>query len=139
MVKLKIWTNKKGLNPIAIAIFIVVVLVSIGFMGFIYLNIEQRAGHAIQIQNVNFGESTTTIYVQNIGTGTVTLYSLQIDGDEFRISEENCTVSSEGTTTVKETQTAKITVNESYQKQIRIKIVCEDGTSIEEHEEPPKS
>jgi hypothetical protein len=139
MHKPKIWTNKKALNPLAIAIFLIVVLVSIVGIAIVYLSIEQRAGHAIQIQNVNFEETKTTIYVQNTGKGTVTLHSIQIDSDEFTISKENCTVSSEETTTVKETQTAKITINEGYQKQIRIKIICEDGTSIEEYDEPPKS
>ena len=139
MIKPKFWTNKKGLNPITIAIFIAIVLVSIGGIVFIYSNIEQRAGHAIRIQNVNFEETKTTIYVQNTGKGTVTLYSIRIDNKELMLSEENCIVSSEKTTTVKETQTAKITINESYQKTIHIKIVCEDGTSIEEDEEPPKS
>jgi 6-phosphogluconolactonase (cycloisomerase 2 family) len=139
MVKPKILANKRGLHPLPLIVLLIIAFISIGGITLIYLNLEQRAGHAIQIQNINFEETKTTIYVQNTGKGTVTLSSLHIDDKEFALSKENCTVSSEDTTTVEETKTAKITVFEQYQKRINIKIVCEDGTSIEVDVEPPKS
>lgn len=139
MVKPKVLANKRGLHPLPLAVFVIIAFIAIGGIAYIYLNVEQRAGHAIQIQNVNFEETKTTIYVQNTGKGTVTLSSLHIDNKEFVLSKENCTVSSEDTTSVEETKTAKITVFEQYQKRINIKIVCKDGTSIEADIEPPKS
>jgi hypothetical protein len=139
MVKPKVLANKRGLHPLPFAVMLIIAFIAIGGIAYIYLNVEQRAGHAIQIQNVNFEETKTTIYVQNTGKGTVTLSSLHIDNEEFALSEENCTVSSEDTTTVEETKTARITVFEQYQKRINIKIVCKDGTSIEADFEPPKS
>lgn len=139
MVKPKILANKRGLHPLPLIVLLIIALIAIGGIALIYLNVEQRAGHAIQIQSVNFEETKTTIYVQNTGKGTVTLSSLHIDDKEFALSKENCTVSSEDTTIVEETKTAKITVFEQYQKRINIKIVCEDGTSIEADFEPPKS
>lgn len=139
MIKPKILANKRGLNPLPMAVLLTIAFISIGGIALIYLSVEQRAGHAIQIQTVNFEETKTTIYVQNTGKGTVTLSSLHIDDEEFALSEENCTVSSEDTTTVEETKTAKITVFEQYQKRINIKIVCKDGTSIEVDIEPPRS
>jgi hypothetical protein len=139
MVKSTILANKRGLHPLPLAVLLIIAFISIGGIALIYLNVEQRAGHAIQIQNVNFEETKTTIYVQNTGKGTVTLSSLHIDNEEFALSKENCTVSSEDTITVEETKTARITVFEQYQKRINIKIVCKDGTSIEADFEPPKS
>ncbi len=139
MVKPKILANKRGLHPLPLIVLLIIAFIAIGGIALIYLNVEQRAGHAIQIQSVNFEETKTTIYVQNTGKGTVTLSSLHIDDEEFVLSKENCTVSSEDTTIVEETKTAKITVFEQYQKRINIKIVCEDGTSIEADFEPPKS
>jgi hypothetical protein len=139
MVKPKVLANKRGLHPLPFAVMLIIAFIAIGGIAYIYLNVEQRAGHAIQIQNVNFEETKTTIYVQNTGKGTVTLSSLHIDNEEFALSEENCTVSSEDTTTVEETKTARITVFEQYQKRINIKIVCKDGTSIAAAFEPPTS
>lgn len=139
MVKPKILANKRGLHPLPLIVLLIIAFIAIGGIALIYLNVEQRAGHAIQIQSVNFEETKTTIYVQNTGKGTVTLSSLHIDDKEFALSKENCTVSSEDTTTVEETKTAKITVFEQYQKRINIKILCKDGTSIEADVEPPKS
>ena len=139
MISPKILANGKGFSPITTIILIAIIFIAIGGISIILVNVEERAGHAIQIQNVNFEESLTTIYVQNTGKGTVILNSLHIDDDEFTLTEENCTVSSEETTTVKETKTAKITITERYQKKIHVKVVCEDGTFIEADEEPPKS
>ena len=139
MTKPKILANRTGLHPLPLAVMLIIAFISIGGIVYICLNLEQRAGHAIQIQNVNFEETKTTIYVQNTGKGSVTLSSLHIDDEEFTLSKESCTVSSEDTTTVEETKTAEITVFERYQKRINIKIVCKDGTSIEAEFEPPKS
>jgi hypothetical protein len=139
MVKPKIVANKKGLHPLPLMVLLIIALIAIGGIAYIYLNVEQRAGHAINIQNVNFGETKTTIYVQNTGKGAVTLSALHIDDEEFVLSKENCTVSSEATTTVEETKTAEITVFEQYQKRVTIKIVCKDGMFIEADAEPPRS
>lgn len=139
MIEPKILANKKGLHPLPFIVLLIIAFIAIGCIAYIYLNVEQRAGHAIQIQNVNFEETKTTIYVQNTGKGAVTLSSLHIDDEEFTLSKENCTISSEDTTTLEETKTAKITVFEQYQKRINIKIVCKDGTSIEVDIAPPKS
>jgi hypothetical protein len=139
MVKPKILANKRGLHPLPLVVMLIIAFIAIGGIAYIYLNVQQRAGHAIQIQSVNFEETKTTIYVQNTGKGAVTLSSLHIDDEEFVLSKENCTVSSEDTITVEETKTAKITVFEQYQKRINIKIVCKDGTSIKAEFEPPKS
>ena len=131
MTNLKIRTNRKGINPIITILLLAILLISIGGIILILISLEERAGHAVQIQSVRFEESTITIYVQNTGKGTVILDSLNIDNDEFILSKENCRVASEETTTIKETQTAEITITRGYQKEINIKVICQDGTYIE--------
>lgn len=138
MFKRKIQANKKAVNPIITVIIIVILLISIGGIILTWMSLEERAGHAIQIQSVSFEESQITVYVQNTGKGTVILDSLYLDNDQFILSEEDCTVASEETTTVKETQTAEITINRGYQKEIHIKVICRDGT-YHEADWKPKS
>jgi hypothetical protein len=89
--------------------------------------LETRTGHTIQIQNVNFKETETTIYVQNTGKGTVVLDSVFIDNIKFVLSEQNCKVGSQTTTTLQESQTATITINQAYQEEVIIRVVCVDG------------
>jgi hypothetical protein len=136
MIKLKIRANRKGINPIITLILLVILLISMGGIILTWMSLEERAGHVVQIQNVRFEESAITIYVQNTGKGTVILDSLYIDNDKFTLSEENCIVASEETTTVKETQTAEITITRGYQKEIHIKVICKDGTYNEANWEP---
>jgi archaellum component FlaG (FlaF/FlaG flagellin family) len=93
--------------------------------------LEERTGHVIQIQSVKFEETKTKIYVQNTGKGAVILDLAIVDGETVEISKQNCLVSSYETTTVNETQTAEITINQNYGKKIRIKVVCVDGISYE--------
>ena len=136
MTKLKIRLNKKGINPIITILLLAILLISIGGIILTWMSLQERAGHAVQIQSVRFEESTITIYVQNTGKGTVILDSLYIDNDKFILSKENCVVASEETTTVKETQTAEITITRGYQNEICIKVICKDGTYNEADWEP---
>jgi len=92
---------------------------------------EERAGHAIQIANIGFEETTTTIYVQNTGEGALHLDSMTIDEDTFIITPSNCTVAAEPTTTLETGQTAAITVNRGYSQKVHIKVSCSDGTFYE--------
>jgi len=128
MTKLKIRLNRKGINPIITILLLAIPLIYIGGIILTWMSLQERAGHAVQIQSVRFEESTITIYVQNTGKGTVILDSLYIDNDKFILSKENCVVASEETTTVKESQTAEISINRGYQNEICIKVICKDGT-----------
>ncbi len=120
--------NKKGANPILIIIVLVVILVAVVGIISMWMSLEERAGHAIRIQNVKFEETKTKIYVQNTGKGTVIIDSVLINEERLIISNQNCIVTSQATTTVEETQTAQITINQGYQEKIRIKVICKDGT-----------
>jgi flagellar basal body-associated protein FliL len=125
----KIHRNKKGINPIIILLALLIVIIASGTIIFIWMNIEERAGHIIQIQNVKFDETQTKIFVQNTGKGDVIINLVIIDSTEsIEINSQNCRVNAQQTNAVKQTQTAEITLNKSYKTEIHIKIVCNDGT-----------
>lgn len=113
------------------ATIIIITAVFLAIVGIVYLwkNMEVRAGHAIWIHNVEFEDSRTLIYVQNIGEGSVVVASVEIDNEEFDVSPINCIISFENTTTLKSGHTAQITVNRAYREEVHIKVVCKDGTS----------
>jgi hypothetical protein len=123
-----IFLNRKGINPIIIVIVLGIILIAMGGIVLTWMSLEERAGHAIQIQNVKFEETKTKIYVQNTGKGTVIIDSALINEERFVISKQNCIVTSQETTTVEESQTAEITINQGYQRKIHIKVICKDGT-----------
>jgi archaellum component FlaG (FlaF/FlaG flagellin family) len=95
------------------------------------MSMGERAGHAIQVANIRFGETKTTLYVQNVGEGSLTLDSVSMDDNRLLITPANCTVASQQTTTMEKGQTAEITVNQGYRRKVHIKVVCRDGTFIE--------
>jgi len=123
-----IFLNRKGINPIILVIVLGIIFIAMGGIVFIWMSLEERAGHAIQIQNVKFEETKTRIYVQNTGKGTVIIDSALINEKRFVITKQNCIVTSQETTTVEESQTAEITINQGYQTKIHIKVICKDGT-----------
>lgn len=128
--------GKRGIHPAAIAIIIGAALLIVVGIVYLWMTMEARAGHAIWIQNVEFKESSTLIYVQNVGEGTVTVVLVHIDAEKFNIYPSNCTIASEETTTIMEGQTAEITVNHAYREKVHIKVICTDGTSHEGYWKP---
>ena len=128
--------SKTGLNPISMAILIIGVLLVIAGIAYFWTTLQDKAGHAIQIQSVSFQASETKIYVQNIGKGNLNLKTVEIDGEDFSVDSTNCIVASEKTVTIAEGLTAEITLNRSYQAEIHIKVICEDGTFYELDKKP---
>lgn len=125
--------EKKGIQPITTAILLIVVVFAIIGIYYIWTTIQNRAGNAIFIQNVAFEQTKTIIYVQNIGTGTVTLDSVRIDQQTYNIQAANCTVDSQKTTTITQAQTAEITINQAYNEEVHIRVICKDGTFNERY------
>lgn len=121
--------DKRGIHPLATIILITAVFLAIVGIVYLWKNMETRAGHAIWIHNVEFEDSRTLIYVQNVGEGSVVVASVEINNEEFNVSPINCTVSLENTTTLKSGHTAQITINQAYHEEVHIKVVCKDGTS----------
>jgi len=134
--KVKISQNKKALHLAATAILLVAVIITIAGIVFIWTTLQNRAGHVIQIQSVTFQPTTTKIYVQNTGQGTVNIKTVQINNEQHPINPANCTVASENTTTIKQSLTAQITINNQYTDTVHIKVICEDGTAYESDYKP---
>lgn len=120
-----------GIHPVTTVILLITLIVAIAIIVSLWMTIESRAGHAIQIQNVSFEDSRTTVYVQNVGKGSVILFSIMVNDIEFDISKSNCEVGSKQTTTIQEGETAKITVLQSFKERVYIKVLCQDGTFYE--------
>jgi hypothetical protein len=118
-------------QPIVIAISVVAILLGSLLIIQIWSTIEERAGTAIQIQHVQFTNQDTVSYVQNVGTGTLTLHSLSIAETTFQIAASNCRVASEPSTTIVEGATAVITLPHAYHVKVHVKVSCTDGTFIE--------
>ena len=129
--------EKKGTQPTTIAILLIIILFVIIGIYYIWTTVQTRAGNAIFIQVVTFEQTKTIIYVQNVGNGTVTIDSVQINDQTFSIQPANCTVASQKTTTLQQGQTAEITINQAYTERVHIKVFCKDGTFNENWYQPP--
>lgn len=123
--------NRKGISPITTVALLLVTLLIIGGIIYMWMSIQNRAGNAIQIQSIAKDQNKTIIYVQNIGNGVVTIDSVQINALTFSIQTANCTVASQETTTVTQGQTAMITINQAYNEEVHIRVICKDGTFYE--------
>jgi len=107
------------------------VLIGVASIVYIWSSLQNKAGNAVWIPNVNFNQSDLIVYIQNIGDDSVILYSLYINQDSFLITATNCLVANQQTTLVEKGQTAAVTINNSYQEKIQIRVVCEDGTNTQ--------
>jgi len=134
--KQKITHNNKAIHLAATAILLIAIVITIAGIVYIWTEIQNKAGHAIQIQSVTFQQTTTIIYVQNTGQGTVNIKTVQINTEQYPINPANCTVASENTTTIKQGSTATITINNSYKNTVHLKVICEDGTAYESDYKP---
>jgi predicted 3-demethylubiquinone-9 3-methyltransferase (glyoxalase superfamily) len=134
--KTRLTSSKAGLHPIATAILLITILLTIAGITYIYLTVQNNAGTAIQIQSVSFQPDATKIYVQNIGKGQVNIRTVQIDNNQFDINSANCMVASEHTTTIDEGITAEITINNTYQNTVHIKVICREGAFYESDYKP---
>ena len=122
---------KRGIHPVVTTILLITVILTIAGITFIWMSMGERARHAIQIANIGFGETKTTIYVQNVGEGSLSLDSVYMDDKRLFITSSNCTVASQQTTTIEEGRTAEIVVNRGFVYKVHIKVICSDGTFIE--------
>ncbi len=80
------------------------------------------AGLAIQIQSIDWTEDSATIYVQNVGSDTVTLAEVYLDGNRI--------VSPEGLGQLIRGSTTTITISGTFVagQSVLIKIVCEEDS-----------
>jgi archaellum component FlaG (FlaF/FlaG flagellin family) len=128
--------DRRALSPIVLSALLIVVLIGFASVVIIWFSLQQKAGNAIYVQSVNFGDSNLMVYVQNIGDGSVVLDSVFIDNNRFDVTLENCVVANQPATEVEKGQTATVTINNLYQQEIHIRAVCKDGTSTESNWDP---
>jgi len=115
------------IHPFVTIALVVVLFATIGGIILIWNNISQRADQAIQVQNVVETNGKTTIYVQNIGEGTVLLESVQIDDEKILIQSKMCNISGDYTNLLPKEKTASIIVEKSIEKVSRIKVYAKGG------------
>jgi hypothetical protein len=65
--KAKFSQNKTGMHPASMAILIIALLILVAGVAYVWMTMQNRTGHAIQIQSVTFQLSITKIHLQNIG------------------------------------------------------------------------
>jgi hypothetical protein len=122
---------ERGIHPVSVAIILIALLLAVAGVTSIWLSMGARAGLAIQIVNIRFDETTTTLHVLNVGEGALALDSVYLGATRFLITSSNCTVASQPATRMEKGQTAEITVMQGYQQQVHIRVVCHNGTFIE--------
>ena len=79
----KIMKNKKAISPVLAVLLMIAVAVAAALITYAWVmtylsSTTSRAGHAIQIQSVDFTNSK--LYVQNVGDGTVIVSEVYQDG-----------------------------------------------------------
>ena len=124
--------NKKAISPVLAVLLMIAVAVAAALITYAWVmtylsSTTSRAGHAIQIQSVDFtGALASTVYAQNVGDGTITITSVYIDG---------ATAASGGLGGLGEGLTAALTVTlpaaVANGDDVLIKVVCDDGTFTE--------
>lgn len=77
------------------------------------------------------GRPRICVLLCTVITFRLVISHVYIDGEEFEVDSGNCFVDDSGTTLVPEERTARIEVHRAYAADGHIKVVCEDGTSVE--------
>ena len=124
--------NEKAISPVLAVLLMIAVAVAAALITYAWVmtylsSTTSRAGHAIQIQSVDWISATEVhVYVQNVGDGTIELTNAYIDGALNDIVDA---LIPEG-----ETETV-IIIDLGYtfeaSDDVYIKVVCEDGTFTE--------
>ena len=129
-------SDKKAISPVLavllmVAIVVAASLITYSWVGSYIVSTTGRAGHAIQIQSVDWTKNKknlteVTVYIQNVGEGTVTFTDAYVDGE--KIKEKGFGTISEG-----ETATVILKCHKAYSngQKIHIKIVSEIGIFAE--------
>lgn len=119
--------NKKAISPVLAVLLMIAVAVAAALITYAWVmtylsSTTSRAGHAIQIQSVDFAGAK--IYAQNVGDGAL------VPTDVY----ENGALKVTGLTTpLPEGDTVELAITGTYLSadEVHIRIVCEDGTFTE--------
>ena len=118
--------NKKAISPVLAVLLMIAVAVAAALITYAWVmtylsSTTSRAGHAVQIQSVDFAGS---LYAQNVGDGTIVITDIYLDGAQLGTSFS---------TPVTEGLTVALTITGSYTSGVdyHFKITCDDGTFTE--------
>jgi hypothetical protein len=133
---MKIIKSAKGISTVLTVLLLVAVSVVSALITQIWVityveNTMTKVKHVIWIPSVKFIDvESITVYVQNIGKGSVLLSTVYINTS--LVGEEDITMSDDGVIEAGETCTITI-INQSLTKneKVRIKVVSIDGVSTE--------
>ena len=121
MIFRKIRKNIKAISPvISVLLMIAVAVVAslvvyawvMGYVGFQ----TSKTGQAVQIQSVNMaGDSLSTVYLQNVGTDTVTVNSfIFVNGQQYATSPSPAPLPAGSTSTITLTAPLTLTSGQMY-------------------------
>ena len=133
----RVSTSRKGVAPLAIVAFLVVIVGAVIFIAYLWETAVVRVANAIQIQHVLFKPEEFIVYVQNVGEGPVTVVNVYIDDEQFNVNNGNCIVGQSNTNIIPKGSTAEVTIAKMYTQKIHVQVVCSDGTGIESDYKPP--
>ncbi len=119
--------NKKAISPVLAVLLMIAVAVAAALITYAWVmtylsSTTSRAGHAVQIQSVDF--SGGKLYAQNVGQGTIVVTDIYLNG---------ALLGSSFTTSVTEGLTVELAITGTYASGVdyHFKITCDDGTFTE--------
>jgi flagellin-like protein len=130
---------KKAVSPVISVLLMIAVAVAASLITYAWVmgylgSTTGKVGKAIQIQSMAKTSNGLTVWVQNVGTGPVTLDSLYVNGVQESTSQGV-------SLPVNNTQSMTAAWNDAYAapNTVDVKVVCSDGTFIEATQTVPGS
>jgi flagellin-like protein len=127
--------NKKGVSDVIAVLLMIAIAVAAALVAYAWVmgylgGTTSKVGKAIQIQSMAKTGTNLSVYVQNVGDGTVTLDSLYVNGVKVSI-----TGVSGYNNPMQKTNTTELTATWdggwAAPNTVDVKVVCTDGTFIE--------
>jgi flagellin-like protein len=132
--------SEKGVSDVIAVLLMIAIAVAASLIAYAWVmgylgGVTGKVGNSIQIQSMANVGGSLTIYVQNIGTGPVTLSTVYVDG------VQPTTAPAIAQPLLNATNTTSITTSfpAGYvsTEVVSVKVVCNDGTSAEASETVP--
>lgn len=128
----KIVKNEKAISPVLAVLLMIAVAVAAALVTYAWVmtylsSTTGRAGHAMQIQSVEWTTTTTVnVYAQNVGDGTIDITDVYINGALATGGDHGPL--EEGLTATLSVDLTSIPLTVGNGDDVHIKVVCGDGT-----------
>jgi flagellin-like protein len=142
--------NKKGVSDVIAVLLMIAIAVAASLIAYAWVmgylgGTTNKVGKAIQIQSMyydstptgSFPHGTLTVYVQNVGSGPVTISSVYVNG----IINGTTTTFDPALLLINQTSTISTDLPSSFNptNAVDVKVVCSDGTFMEATQTIPGS